>query len=389
MPDWFYHVFIEGEAVESPFYDTLLELRVDENVSGAGTFAVRFSLSKLDNGGWSCLDDERFDLFNRLTVRAGFGTLAGECLIDGFITRKRAHFIEDESGSYLEISGMDHTVLMNLEEKSVVWQDMKDSDIATKIFSDYQISPVVDDTGFLYKKNEGNVIQKGTDIQFLKGLARRNGYECHIDTDASGNTRGYFRKPVLDEKSQKSLALHFRDNSNLVSLDSRIDSLRPLSVTAEQSDTTTKKRIKGSATTPQSPVLGGIPLNELINQKLSHLVRPRESVCRIQVTRPVAPPLLQNYVQTILDEGAWFVSVKGEINSDAYQSVLRSKHPVLIKGAGLALSGTYYVTKVSHVFTPGKYVQLFEARRNALDLTGNEVFVEESELVPEEGAVLI
>jgi len=37
-------------------------------------------------------------------------------------------------------------------------------------------------------------------------------------------------------------------------------------------------------------------------------------------------------------------------------------------------TGKYYVTKVLHILTKEKYVQKFEARRNALELDGSEEF---------------
>jgi hypothetical protein len=76
-----------------------------------------------------------------------------------------------------------------------------------------------------------------------------------------------------------------------------------------------------------------------------------------------------------MDEAAWLISASGEINSDAYQSVLRPHRLVLVKGAGKTYSGKYYVTRVVHeVNHAGDYVQRFEARRNARDVDGSEQF---------------
>jgi phage protein D len=55
--------------------------------------------------------------------------------------------------------------------------------------------------------------------------------------------------------------------------------------------------------------------------------------------------------------------------------VLRPHRLVLVKGAGKAYSGRYYVTSVVHEFKgDGSYTQSFEARRNALDVDGSERF---------------
>ena len=43
---------------------------------------------------------------------------------------------------------------------------------------------------------------------------------------------------------------------------------------------------------------------------------------------------MQTFVQAVRDEAGWLITASGEINSDAYQSVLRPRRLVLVKGAG-------------------------------------------------------
>jgi phage protein D len=84
---------------------------------------------------------------------------------------------------------------------------------------------------------------------------------------------------------------------------------------------------------------------------------------------------LRTIAQAVCDEAAWFITAEGEINSDAYQSVLRPHRLVLVKGAGKPFSGKYYVTRVVHqLMGDGTYAQRFEARRNARDVDESEQF---------------
>ncbi len=84
---------------------------------------------------------------------------------------------------------------------------------------------------------------------------------------------------------------------------------------------------------------------------------------------------MQTIVQAVRDEAGWLISASGEINSDAYQSVLRPRRLVLVKGAGGTYSGKYYVMRVVHEFNhEGDYIQKFDARRNARDRDGTEQF---------------
>jgi hypothetical protein len=77
-----------------------------------------------------------------------------------------------------------------------------------------------------------------------------------------------------------------------------------------------------------------------------------------------------------------FVTVCGEIDARAYQSVLRAKRLVTVKGAGATYSGLYYVTRVRHQFTVEQYVQSFEGYRNGVGLTGEERFAAPAALLP-------
>ena len=47
-----------------------------------------------------------------------------------------------------------------------------------------------------------------------------------------------------------------------------------------------------------------------------------------------------------------------------------------MRGCGRVYNGSYLVTRVQHLIEPGGYEQRFEARRNAVQMTGAEFFVE-------------
>ena len=68
---------------------------------------------------------------------------------------------------------MDATLLMNLQEKLVAWEDKSDSQIAKEIFSKYGFDTDIEDTSTTTPQSESNftTIQRETDIEFLKRLA--------------------------------------------------------------------------------------------------------------------------------------------------------------------------------------------------------------------------
>jgi hypothetical protein len=78
--------------------------------------------------------------------------------------------------------------------------------------------------------------------------------------------------------------------------------------------------------------------------------------------------------QGLHDRGEWFVTGEGEVLANQYGTVLRPHRTVTVKGIGETYSGTYFVTHVTHGFTPDGYSQVFRVKRNALVATGAEDF---------------
>jgi hypothetical protein len=91
-------------------------------------------------------------------------------------------------------------------------------------------------------------------------------------------------------------------------------------------------------------------------------------------TGQMAAPGLAVVTQAISNRSSWAVVAEGAVNADA--GVLFAGGTVNIRGAGVAFNGTYYVTRVSHSFDCGAYTQKFEARRNAIGMTGTEAYVQ-------------
>jgi phage protein D len=220
-------------------------------------------------------------------------------------------------------------------------------------------------------------VQRGTDIQFIRDLAQKNGMEFYFETDDSGTSNAYFRAPQLSGTPQPDLAIQFGDKSNLKRFDAHLTGQRPLNVKAAQIDVSANTANVATAADTQLTKLGATDANTLIGAPLGSLVVPTEAQAQMLVLGPPTSDAaeMQTFVQAVRDEAAWFISASGEINGDAYQSVLRPRRLVLVKGAGSAFSGKYYVTRVVHEMNhEGDYIQRFQARRNARDLDGSEEF---------------
>lgn len=347
---------IEIDGQEAPdIFISLIEMDVEEDHRLAAMFRIKVEITRRDDGLWTFLDDERIKPWSKVVIAVQVDNDHAE-LMTGYITQIKPHIeSDDEAQNWLEIHGLDATSLMSMEEKIKDWPNKTDSDIAREIFQSYGLMPDVEETGVIHDEGIATIIQRETDIQFLKRLARRNGFECFVE-----GGKGFFRKPVLTGLPQPVLAIKFGAETNLVSFDAGLNALRPTAVQMTQLDTIAKE--------VQAATADGNRQRQLGRDGASSL-KPPQGVTPLLFVRQgtaVSQLEMENLCRAVFDEAEWLVEARGEIDSSEYNSVLRARRLVPIKGVGEIFSGLYYVTSVRHVFMIDSYSQHFTARRNAL-----------------------
>ncbi|MCP4158393.1 MAG: hypothetical protein GY757_62415, partial [bacterium] len=202
---------IEIDILEAnDIYKDLICLEVEVGDELADMARITLAIEKKSDGNWTYLDDPRFTLWKEIKIVAGFqGSM--ETLFIGYITRVKPNMARDIATSTLSIWAVQKCVAMDREEKLIAWKNMKDSDIAKSILSAYGFVPYVKDTEIVPEKDVASVIQRETDLQFLKRLAQNNGYHFYVE-----NNDAYFEKPKLKgESSQPVLAYDFGQETSV------------------------------------------------------------------------------------------------------------------------------------------------------------------------------
>ncbi len=360
-----FSIEIEGQEIEDLYPDlNQLEIELDDEL--AGMFRMTFAMSQDSTGLWLYLDDERLQVWQEVVIRAGFGEGIEE-VISGYITHVKPRFEMDAAQSTLEIWGMDRSVLMDREEKLKDWPNKTDSDIATEIFGNYGLSPALEATDIVHDEAISTIIQRETDIQFLKRLALRNGFECYVE-----GTTGYFRPPQISAAPQPLLALHFGEESNLTQFSLEVNALDAANIEMLQVDRTNKEVLEASATSSQQTALGQDNAEALLGSGMN----PGQFF--IGKNTATGNPEMTALCQGLYHEAAWFVSGEGTIAGGQYGHLLVPRGTVTIKGLGETHSGIYYVTQVTHRLTAEGLMQSFKVKRNGLMPTGSENFSSES-----------
>ena len=245
------NLIIEIDGAEaSDLYPRLISLEVEHDMELASMFRMQFSLLLDQGGSLGILDDERLRIWKQVSIRAGLAE-ADEELISGDITHVGPQFNENQSQCVLEVWGMDASVLMDREEKLKDWPNKKDSDIASEILATYGLVPEVEDTEVIHDEALSTIIQRETDLQFLKRLALRNGCECYVE-----GATAYFKKASLDDPPQPVLSVHFGSENTVNRLALAVNALAPANVAMFQIDRTTKEVLEAEATASEQTALG-------------------------------------------------------------------------------------------------------------------------------------
>ena len=353
---------IEGDEA-SDLYPDLLTLEVELDQCLASMFRLRLAIRRQSDGAWSHVDDERLRVWKRVQILAGFESGTEE-LITGYVTHVKPFFEPDPADCSLVIWGMDESVLLDREEKLKDWPNKKDSDVAREIFRLYGFDlSGIEDTEVIHDEVISTIIQRETDMQFLKRLALRNGYVCYVE-----NGKAFFRPPQVDAEPQPVLAVHFGNETNVERLRIEVNALTPAHVAMSQVDPASKEVLEAAAQSSRQPALGEIAGEGLLAAGIS------PGHVQVAMNATTGAPEMASLCQGLFHRAEWFVTAEGEVLSSHYGHVLKPRLPVTVKGVSETHSGVYFVCHVTHSFDPGGYNQHFKARRNGLLPTGAEDF---------------
>lgn len=353
-----FRLLLDGRPAPPEVLDAIQSLDVEDHVELAGIVRLRMGVSVTPAGdAYSLLDGDLFPRLGALRVQVTAGQTA-TTLIDAHVVETRAT-LGGPDESFLDVVAMDATAAMNQEDKVVAWTDRSDADVAREVFSAHGLEADVEDTQPTWDEADTTLIQRGTDIRFLRRLARRNGYECYVETDPdTDKPTGHFHPPRLDGEPQGVLTV----GMGAPTVDAFTVRHHMMSTAAAQAhgvDAATLEVQDGSADAPSGKLLGqqGTDAN---------------GARKVMVEAGGSTLQLDTVSQATRDRSGWAVVADGRLNTALYGKVLRAKRNVLVRGVGRRFGGTYRVVRVLHNFTDEGHVQHFTLRRNALGLDTND-----------------
>jgi len=357
-----FQFLLNGDPADDKLLAAMGPLEVEENADLPGAIQLTIPVDNDGNGDLTYVNDPRFQPFSNLAVVVTPGGQSSECIFDGYVLTNKLHLQKGTTGSTLQVWGQDASWLMNLEENAKEWVDVTDADVANSIFGNYGITPSDDNTSDdspSHTEDTQTLMQRASDIQFLRLLARRNGKLCRVAcTDTPGQRTGYFAKPNVDGDPVVTLELNDPTAWTVDALDFEWDVSRPTEVQAAQA------LFNDSDEDGVSVDLTDSGLDLLDDQDLATF---SGQTMTVMLTAPVdSADELTLRAESVLREAGWFVRCSGQADVARLNAVLRVGSVVQINGAGSLNSGNYFVWSVRHTIDRQSHKMNFVLVRNAM-----------------------
>jgi hypothetical protein len=352
---------VGGTAAPDAFYDAIQQLEVEESSDRPGTMLLRLPVNRTSAGDLQFVGDGNFEPMTNVCVTVTPAGAGAQCIFDGYVLSWRLHMDRASTSSTIDIWAQDASRLMNIDDNVTEWSGLTDGEVANVIFSGYGFIPAAGNTDNDSPRHtpEGHTLfQRATDLQFLRGLARRGGKLCRVAcTDTPGIRTGYFVTPAVDGQPAATISLLDPDTWTVEALDFDWDVMRPTEADASQVDLT---QSSDAGTDVSSTDSGLTPLDD--RDYPSYLGQSST----LLLTAPADLPELGQRTAAVLAESGFFARCTGEADADRIGTILRVGDVVTIEGAGSIQSGNWLVWNVRHSFSLDSWKMAFTLARNAM-----------------------
>lgn len=333
--------------------DALESIQVTNDADSGNGFQLTFNVGKDSLGGFDVLNSGALDLMNRVWIAVVLGVVP-EMLIDGIVTRHDLRPSDQPGKSTFTVTGTDVSVQLDLEEKNAPFSNQPDFVIVNQIllsYAQYGLIPVVTPTTDIPIELQRIPRQHETDLQFIRRAALRNGFVFYIEPLTLGLNNAYWGPVIRTGIPQSAITVGQGPAANCSSLTFSNDGLAPVGASGSFVEPITKLTI---------------PIPALPALRIPPLVASPTPTSRTTLLRdtanagPIQTALASVAAATRAPEP---VRGTGQVDTARFGSVLRARHLVGVRGAGLDYDGFYYVRSVSHAIRKGGYTQSFSLSR--------------------------
>ncbi|MGC1296569.1 MAG: hypothetical protein WA869_16155 [Alloacidobacterium sp.] len=353
---------VEAVPAPKPVMDALTSVEVNVSATGTSGFQLTFSLANSSPlqtlfllAGGSPVP------IMRVILVAAFGGLP-QVVMDGVV--KHTEVVPDAmvGSSKLVATGEDLTAIMDLIDLSGLPYPGLTPDLRVlTILAKYSVFGIIPEVIPMIAPDielpvERIPTQKGTDLAYIRQLAKEAGYVFYLEPGpVPGTTQAYWGPQIKIGVPQAALNVNMDAFTNVESLNLHYEpqsSVLPI-VFIQEPITKLVLPLPIPPVTPLNPPLGLI-------------VPVPQNIEELEDTAKLSPgqAIMRGIARA--SETADVVSADGSLDVMRYGQILKARQLVGLRGAGLAYDGLYYVESTKHQIKLGEYKQSFSLKRNAL-----------------------
>jgi phage protein D len=353
-----FRLFFDNEPATPEQLERVEKISVDQEIDMMWEGSVHLPLRVDAQGNWEDDDEAFMQPFARVRIEVRVGDGRFVPLIDGPIVGFDSKLSSEPGKSTMILTIHDDSVRLNQEDRISQYEDQTDDEIASEVFG--QFGDIIQNTDIESTPASGSaltadIFQRGSSMQFLRRLARRQGMHAYVlPGEQPGQSVGVFRSLPKQPDGLTPLTLLGQDR-NIEGFALRFNAQRPARVTATSLRITDQEIISGDSGSDDAESLGDGSLVESSSDISQVILPPQigESVDIDQATRARAI------------SAGFAVTGSGNTREDYYPDVMSPYRLVTLLGGNSPVSGDYLITRVTHTITRNIYKQSFKLSRNA------------------------
>lgn len=326
-------------------------------------FQIRFNVGRKKSASpnYALLNEPNLQPGNRVVITVSLDAKP-TVLMDGIITYQQLSFETGSRDPVFIVMGKDLSVLMDLEEKRTGFAGMKPKAVVDKILGAYKkhgMQPKVTAPSVEWpiEPKEHMPFQVGTDLDYVRALAKANGYIFNVQPGPQPKKSiAYWGPPNRSATPQPALTFNMGANDNVDQLNFIYDALEPTQVkNAIPGDQVSLEEIKKSnAKVTLAKRVALKDQGDFVRQRWLTHAGPDDGETSSR-SQGIVDLANENVVR-----------VNGSLNALNYGNVLQAPGIVGVRGVGTMYGGNYYVKSAKHIIGRGTYTQEFTLTREGV-----------------------
>jgi hypothetical protein len=353
-----YRLYFANQPATREQLDQVEVITVEQELDMAWHAQLQIPICTDDKGNWKDQAQQTFTTdFSRVRVEVKVGKAGFVALIDGPIVGSSRQQSSQPGQSMITVMVQDDSYYLHRADTIARFEKKLDHEIAQTLFdvAKQQIKrQKIETTPSPTSTPTPDVMQRGTEMELLRSLARRQGKHAYVLPGSEpGQSIGCFQAFPQDPDGLPSLILVGSDR-NLAEFHPTYSAQQAAKFQASTLSLTDKTIATQTSDLNDVPRVGAEPTFQ------------KEANVPLQIVRPHHGDHvnLTQLVNAHAREASYTVTATGSVLSDCYTGVLSPYRVVGVYGIDARASGTYEITKVTHTLNRANYSQAFTLRRN-------------------------